>query len=144
MKSTPLFTATLLFLAVSAFTVRADTAMEVSMKKMSDAAKQLGTDLKLTDDTKHNKDADLKCVATIQTESTTARGFVPKKAKTLPADQQQAFVADFQKDMDMFLKDVDALNTDITAENWTAARTDFQKMIDDEKSGHKKFRIKKD
>jgi cytochrome c556 len=143
MKSIPLFTATLLFVAVSAFTVRADTAMEVSMKKIADAAKQLGTDLKLTDDTKHNKDADLKCVTTIQTESTTARQFVPKKAKTLPTDQQQAFIADFQNDMDMFLKDVAVLNTDITAENWTAARTDFQKLIDDEKSGHQKFRIKK-
>jgi cytochrome c556 len=129
-----------------AFTLSAnaiDTPMETSMKAMSKAGKQLNTDLKLTDDTKHDKATDLASVATMKISAQKSHDLVPKKEQTLPADQQAAMTADFQKDMDAFEKDVDTLNADITADKWDAARTDFQKLIDDEKAGHKKFRVEK-
>jgi cytochrome c556 len=137
-----ILSATALFL-LTAVTANADTAMEGSMKKVSDACKQLGPDLKQTDDTKHNKDADLASVATIKTESLNSRGLVPKKAKYLPPDQQQAMIADFQKDMDSFLQDVETLNQDIQTDKWNAARIDFKKLTDDERASHKQFRVKK-
>jgi cytochrome c556 len=144
MKSIPLFAATAVILAATLLTARAaDTALEKSMHQIADATKQLGTDLKQTDDTKHNKDADLKCIDTINTQATASHDLTPKKEKTLPPDQQTAMTADYQKDMAMFLKDIDALNTDVTAENWPVARTDFKRLIDDEKAGHDKYRIKK-
>ncbi len=113
------------------------------MKNLAGATKQLGTDLKQTDDTKHAKDVDLKSVATIKAEALKSHDLVPKKAKDLPPDQQQAMVADFQKDMDAFGKDIDTLNADIQADKWDAARADFKKLIDDEKAGHKAYRVKK-
>ncbi len=135
---------TALLLALGALAAHAaDSEMDKSMKKVAAASKLLKADLAQTDDTKHNKDADLQWVATMKTEAQTARGLVPKKAKALPADQQQAMEADFQKSMDAFLADVDTLNTDITADKWTPARADFQKLLDDEKAGHKQFRVKK-
>jgi soluble cytochrome b562 len=122
---------------------RADTAMESSMKNLAGASKQLKADLDQTDDTKHAKDVDLKSVATIKAEALKSHDLVPKKAKDLPPDQQQAMVADFQKDMDAFAKDIDTLNGDIQTDKWEAARADFKKLIDDEKAGHKAYRVKK-
>jgi cytochrome c556 len=142
MKSSLCFGALALTLAL-VLPARADTAMESSMKNLAGATKQLGTDLKQTDDTKHAKDVDLKSVATIKAEALKSHDLVPKKAKDLPPDQQQAMVADFQKDMDAFGKDIDTLNADIQADKWDAARADFKKLIDDEKAGHKAYRVKK-
>jgi cytochrome c556 len=113
------------------------------MKKMATAAHQLAADLKLTDDTKHAKDVDLQSVATIKAESLKAGTGTPKKAQSLPPDQEQAMTASYQKDMDAFSKDVDTLGHDIQTDNWAAARTDYAKVMDDEKSGHKAYRVKK-
>ena len=134
----------LTFLALGTLLVHAlDSEMDKSMKQVARASKELKADLALTDDTKHNKDADLKDVATMKTGAQAARPLVPKKVKAMPADQQAAQTADFQKDMDAFIADIDTLNADITAEKWAPARADFQKLMDDEKAGHKKFRVPK-
>ena len=132
-----------IFVSLTLSIAHADTALETSMKKMADAAHQLAADLKQTDDTKHAKDIDLQSVATIKDASTKAHDEVPKKAKALPADQQQTMTASYQKDMETFAKDVDALGQDIQTDNWPAARTDFAKVMDDEKNGHKAYRVKK-
>jgi len=142
MKFLLLSAAALLLLAATLSTAQADTAMETSMKAMSKAAKQLGADLKLTDNTKHDKAADLQSVNTIGTEARKAHDLTPKKEQALPPDQQTAMTADFQQDMGDFIKDADALDADINADKWDAARADFQKLMDDEKAGHKKFRVK--
>ena len=122
----------------------AKTQLEITMKDMADATHRVQADLKLTDDTKHAKDADLKDVATMKTDALKAHDLVPKKESTLPPDQQAAMTASYQKDMDAFTVDINTLSTDIQADKWPAARTDFQKLITDEKSGHKAYRIKKD
>ncbi len=114
------------------------------MKDMADATHRVQADLKLTDDTKHNKDADLKDVATMKADALKSRTLTPKKESTLPPDQQAAMTASYQKDMDTFAADIDTLSADIQADKWTAARADFQKLMDDEKAGHKAYRIKKD
>ncbi len=122
----------------------AKTELESTMKDMAEATHRVGTDLKLTDDTKHAKDADLKDVATMKADAVKSHNLVPKKEQNLPPDQQAAMTASYQKDMDAFTADIDTLSTDIQADKWTAARADFQKLLTDEKSGHKAYRIKKD
>ncbi len=114
------------------------------MKDMAAATHRVEADLKLTDDTKHNKAADLKDVATMKTDAVTARNFRPSKESTLPPDQQAAMTASYQKDMTAFAADIDQLNAAIQGDKWADARTAFQKLMDDEKSGHKAYRIKKD
>jgi cytochrome c556 len=136
--------AALVLVAATLSPARADTDLEVSMKNISKASRQLGADLKQADDTKHNKAADLQCAATMSSEAQKSSALIPKKEQTLPPDQQAVMTADFKKDMGYFMKDIDALNTDITADRWAAARTDFQKLLDDEKAGHKKFRVQKE
>ncbi len=113
------------------------------MKQMEEAAKQLGADLKQTDDTKHAKDLDLQSVAALKDACTKSHDDVPKKAKALPPDQEQAMTASYQKDMVAFGQDIDALGAAIQAENWSGARDAFKKVIDDEKAGHKAYRVKK-
>jgi len=122
----------------------AKTELETTMKDMADATKRVGTDLKITDDTKHAKDADLKDVATMKADVVKSRSLTPKKESTLPPDQQAAMTTSYEKDMDAFTADIDTLNTDIQGDKWPAARADFQKLIADEKSGHKAYRVKKD
>ena len=130
--------------ALLSIPAQAKTQLEATMKDMAGATHRVQADLKLTDDTKHNKDADLKDVAVIKADALKSRTLVPAKEQNLPPDQQAAMTAAYQKDMDAFAADIDTLSADITADKWPAARTDFQKLMDDEKSGHKAYRIKKD
>jgi cytochrome c556 len=133
-----------LLLAVTFSTARAaDTELEGSMKRIKDASKQLDTDLKLTDDTKHAKDADLKSVATLKDEAVKSRALVPKRAQALPPDQQATMTQNYQKDMDAFGQDIETLNQDIQSDKWDPARADFKKLLADEDSGHKAYRMKK-
>ena len=80
----------------------------------------------------------------MKADAVKSHNLVPKKEQNLPPDQQAAMTASYQKDMDAFTADIDTLSTDIQADKWTAARADFQKLLTDEKSGHKAYRIKKD
>jgi cytochrome c556 len=131
-------------LALLLIPAHAKTELESTMKDMADATKRVGADLKLTDDTKHNKDADLKDVATMKADAIKGRNFAPKKEASLPPDQQAAMTTSYQKDMDAFTADINTLSTDIQGDKWDVARTDFQKLLTDEKSGHKAYRVKKD
>jgi soluble cytochrome b562 len=121
----------------------ADTQLDLCMKDMASATHRVQADLKLTDDTKHAQAADIKDVATMKADALKAHTLTPKKEQYLPPDQQAAMTASYQKDMDAFASDLNTLGTDIQAANWPAARTDFQKVLNDEGAGHKAYRIKK-
>ncbi len=144
MKSALLRTFCLLPLLLLSAHAETKTELGATMKDMAGATHRVQADLKLTDDTKHNKDADLKDVATMKADAVKSHSLVPAKEKNLPPDQQAAMTASYQKDMDTFAADIDTLNADITADKWAAARIDFQKLMDDEKAGHKAYRVKKD
>ena len=144
MKSVLIRTTCLLALLLIPVHAETKTELETTMKDLAGAAKRVGADLKLTDDTKHNKDADLKDVATMKADAIKGRNFAPKKEASLPPDQQAAMTTSYQKDIDAFTADIDTLSTDIQADKWEAARADFQKLLTDEKSGHKAYRVKKD
>jgi soluble cytochrome b562 len=144
MKITLALTTCLLALLLIPVHAETKTELETTMKDMADATHRVKADLALTDDTKHNQAADVKDVATMKADAVKARNFAPKKEASLPPDQQTAMTASYQKDMDAFTADINTLSTDIQADKWPAARTDFQKLMDDEKSGHKAYRVKKD
>ena len=144
MKSFLACTTCLLALPLIPAHAETKTELETTMKDLAGASKRVGADLKLTDDAKHNKDADLKDVATMQADAVKGRNFAPKKEASLPPDQQATMTTNYQKDMDAFIADIKTLDADVQADKWPAARTDFQKLMTDEKSGHKAYRVKKD
>jgi soluble cytochrome b562 len=123
---------------------QAKTELETTMKDMADATHKVEADLKITDDSKHAKDLDLQCVATMKADALKSTKLTPKKEQTLPPDQQPTMTVNYQKDMVAFTADIDTLGQDIQADKWDAARADFKKLMDDEKAGHKAYRIKKD
>jgi soluble cytochrome b562 len=140
----PLVVFTVSLFSLLLIPAHAKTELEATMKDMAGATHRVEADLKLTDDTKHARDADLKDVATMKADAVKAQTLTPKKEQMLPPDQQAAMTTAYQKDMTAFAADIDTLGTDIQADKWDAARTDFKKLIDDEKAGHKAYRIKKD
>lgn len=129
-----------LFSLTLIITANADTPLEISMKTIGKAYKELTLDLKQPADA--NKADYLALTGTMKTEAQKARGLVPKKAAALPADQQNTMVAAYQKSMDSLLQTIDSLSQDIQNGNWDNARKTMddikQQMID----GHKAFRIK--
>jgi soluble cytochrome b562 len=141
MKSS--FVRALLLCPLLLLPAHAKTELETTMKDMADATHKVEADLKLTDDTKHAKDVDLQCVATMKTDAVKAAKLTPKKEQTLPPDQAAAMTVAYDKDMTAFTQDIDTLGTDIQADKWDAARADFKKLMDDEHAGHKAYRIKK-
>lgn len=117
-----------------------DTPLELSMKKMSKAYKQLVLDLKQPQDA--SKPDYLALVTTLKTEAQTSRGLVPKKAGDLPADQQAAMVTAYQKSMDDLIASIDTLNQSIQGSQWDEANKQLTALKQQMSDGHKAFRKK--
>jgi soluble cytochrome b562 len=120
---------------------QADTPLELSMKATSKAFKQLNLDLKAPVDA--SKPDYLALVDTLKTEAQKSRALVPQKAAALPADQQAAMVTAYQKSIDDLTASYDTLSQSIQAGQWDAARATMAKILDQEKQGHKEFRVHK-
>jgi len=133
--------ATLLCLITFLSIAKADSPLELSMKRTAKAFKQLNLDLKAPVDA--SKPDYLALVDTLKAEATKARALVPQKAAALPADQQAAMVAAYQKSIDDLTATYDALSQSIQAGQWDAARATMTKILDQEKQGHKEFRVQK-
>ncbi len=115
------------------------TPLEVSMHRISAAVKELSADLKQPTDA--SKDDYLKQAQIIRDESVKAHDLVPKMAATLPTDQQPAFVAAYQKDMDKFTASIDTLIQQLQAGSWDDARTTLAGLKQQEKDGHHAYRL---
>jgi len=126
-------------LSLASFSIaRAATPLEISMSHIAKAYHQLVLDLKTPDDASK---ADYVALATtMKTEAQTARGFVPKKAADLPADQQAAMVTAYQKSMDDFGAAIDVLIQDLQGGQWDAANKQLGTLRMQEDEGHKAFR----
>lgn len=121
-------------------TANADTALEISMKHMKNAYKELSLGLQQPQDA--NKSDYLALAGTLKTEAQTSRGLVPKKAGALPADQQAAMVMAYQKSMDDLIQSIDSLTQDIQNSQWDGARNEIVSLKHQMTDGHKAFRIK--
>jgi cytochrome c556 len=117
-----------------------DTPLELTMKNIVKASKELTKDLKTPVDT--DKDKYLALATTLKTEAAKAHDLVPKKAADLPADQKDAFVAAYQKDMDTFGQTVDTLSQAIKDGKWDDAQKALATLKQEEASGHKAYRKK--
>jgi len=126
---------------VTAFVpANADTPLEMAMKRMSSAYKELSFDLQQPHDA--NKDHYLALAGTLKTEAQTSRGLVPKKAAALPADQQGAMVKAYPKSIDGLIQWIDSLTQDIQNSKWDDARKVMAAIKQQMIYGHKDFRIK--
>ena len=113
------------------------------MKKMEEAAKQLGADLKLTDDTKHAKDIDLQSVATMKDACTKAHDEVPEKGESpscRPAADDGDELPEGHGDVCPGPRCSGGGAKPITG---VVRARHFKKVIDDEHNGHKAYRVKK-
>src|SRR5882762_7758139 len=99
---------------------RAGTALEQSMKQMGGAYKELSNDLMQPQDA--SKDKYVALAATIKDQAKAAHDLVPKLAQSLPADQRDAMVQAYQKDMNQFMQDVDSLSEALKNGRWDDAR----------------------
>ena len=118
----------------------ADTSLEIAMKQMSSAYKELSFDLQQPHEA--NKGDYLVLAGTLKTEAQTSRGLIPKKAATLPADQQGAMVKAYQKSMDDLIRWIDSLTQDIQNGQWDDARKVMGAIKQQMIYGHKDFRTK--
>jgi cytochrome c556 len=119
----------------------AGTALEQSMKQMGTAYKELSDDLKQPQDA--GKDQYLALVATIRDQAKMARDQTPRLAQTLPADQRDAMVQAYQKDMDKFMQDVDSLGDALKNSQWDDARKLMGALSQEMFDGHKQYRAQK-
>jgi soluble cytochrome b562 len=129
-----------LFALTVSTAVKADTPLEISMKHMSKAYKQLALDLQQPQDA--NKSDYLTLAGTLKTAAENARGLVPKKAAALPTDQQTTMVTAYQKSMDDLIKSIDALTQDLQGSQWDEARKIMASLKQQMMDGHKAFRTK--
>jgi|GEM_PF-1562077 len=127
----------LVFLSVA----HADTPLDKSMKRFAKAYKQLSLDLKQPVDA--SKSDYVALANTLKTETQTARGLVPEKVGTLPADQQAAMVTAYQKSIDELGVTVDDLIKALQAGQWDVARQQMESLRKQEGEGHKEFRLDK-
>lgn len=110
------------------------------MKNMSRAYKELSKDLKMPVDT--DKDKYLALADTLKKESVKAHDLVPSKAEDLPADQKDAMVKAYQKDMDQFGQTIDTLSQAISDGKWDDAQKALAALKQDMIEGHKAYRKK--
>jgi soluble cytochrome b562 len=130
------------FLAITSLSrVNADTPLENSMKRLAKAYHQLSLDLKAPVDA--SKADYVALAATMKTEALKGKDLVPKKVATIPADQQAAMVAAYQKSMDDLSATIDTLSTALQAGLWDDARKAMDQLHLQENQGHKEFRMGK-
>jgi soluble cytochrome b562 len=109
------------------------------MGRIGKAFRALG---KQVNDASKNEES-LKLVATIKSEAELAENLKPAKTASVPADQQDKFIADYQADMKSFVADVDSLEAALKAGNNAEAAQLVDKMKKDMQSGHKQYQKQK-
>lgn len=114
------------------------TPMIESMERMDTAFKSLGRALKTPDAAQ--KAAYLESIGAIKTEAVKSRDLVPQKIAELPADQQAAMTAAFQKEMDAFIGLVADLEKAVDEERWADAETVIKSMRKAKSAGHESYK----
>ncbi|HRE82458.1 MAG TPA: cytochrome b562 [Opitutaceae bacterium] len=113
-----------------------ETQLESSMDKLSSAFRKLRR--QITDPSKNENSLEL--VASIRAAAEESTKLEPAKAADIPADKRAAFVAEYKKQMQEFLVQVDALEAALKAKNNTSADEIVKKLAASQKAGHKEFK----
>jgi soluble cytochrome b562 len=115
------------------------TPLGKKMSAMNAAFKAVGRQI---DDPSKNANT-LEQIAIIETNAKEALKLEPEKKKQIPAAEQAKFVTDYQAGIKEFLVTVDKLKSAVKAGKNTDAVAIIDAMKDEQKAGHKDFRIKK-
>jgi cytochrome c556 len=137
----PLFLVIAIFFAIASG-AWAGTQLGQSMKQMGIAYKELADDLKQPQEA--SKDQYLALAATIKDHAKISRELAPRLAQTLPADQRDAMIQAYQKDMDQFMQDVDSLSDALKNSQWDNARKSMVTLQQEMVDGHKQYRARRD
>jgi soluble cytochrome b562 len=85
------------------------------------------------------KDAALGLVKDMEAHATKAKDLKPIKTKDIPPADQDQFIADYQKQMDVLIADFQKLEDAVSAGNTADASALLDKLGADKREGHKKF-----
>ena len=107
------------------------------MEEIGKAFRRLGRQI---DDASKNEDT-LKLIATIREHAEASLKLDPAKKAEVPAAQQAKFVADYQAKMKGFLANLAKLESAVKAGNNAEADTLIKTLKQDQKEGHKEFKI---
>lgn len=118
--------------------VRADSSLELSMKQMKKAYKELAANLDKPQEA--DKGNYLTLAETLKSSAQKARDLVPEAAEELPADKKAAMVKSYRESMDDLIAAIDSLIQNIQAAKWDEARKDISALKSDMKDGHREFR----
>jgi soluble cytochrome b562 len=113
-----------------------DTDLEVRMKKMGKAFRQLRK--QVADPAQNASSLDL--VATILAASKEAADFTPQKADDIPADQRDKFIADYKAGIKALQDKLASLTDALTAGKNDEATKIVADIFDFEKKSHKDFK----
>jgi hypothetical protein len=113
------------------------TELGSHMEKVGSAFRRLNRQIK---DASKNEES-LQLIATIRQHAEAAMKLEPAKKVEIPADQQAKFVADYQAKMKSFLADIAKLEATLKAGNNAEAETLLASLKQDQKEGHKAFKI---
>ncbi len=107
-------------------------------QEMSGIAKDFRALRKIVSDPSQ-KDAAVKLVKDMEDHATKAKGFDPIKTKDIPPADKDQFLADYHKQIDGLITDMQALEQAVNAGNSTQALTLMDKINGDKREGHHKF-----
>jgi hypothetical protein len=116
------------------------TALEKDMGKISKANRTLRS--QISDPSKN--DSSLALLATIHDAAVAASNETPALAAEQADADRPKFVSDYQAKMKDFIAAVDQVIADVKAGDNAAAATDFKKLGQQERQGHKAFRKPED
>lgn len=117
--------------------VEEHTELAGHMEEIGKAFRRLN---RLVKDASKNEES-LKFIATIRQHAEASLKLEPAKKAEVAADQQAKFVADYQAKMKSFLTNVAKLETALKAGNNAEAETLIGTLKQDQKEGHKEFKI---
>ena len=136
MKMLKRITPLLLVLTLGLSSYAEDTPMEKEMSAMNKAYKAL----KKSVEDPAKKDENLKLIADIKKTTETTSKMEPKTTADQPAAGKAAYLEKYKAQMDVFAKEVSALEAAVTAGNTAAAKASFDKLNDLKKKGHEDFK----
>jgi soluble cytochrome b562 len=139
LKITPLLAASLMITAAAPLChAQGDEPKSPLAQEMGGIQRDVRSLKKALSDPSQSKTA-LSLVQDMEAHATKAKDYKPAKTKSIPADQQDQFVADYQKAIDGLIADIKKLEQAVSSGDTATANTLLDQLNTDKRDGHKKF-----
>jgi Cytochrome b562 len=106
-----------------------------AMEQIDDGMKKLRRSLR----SKDNDAASLETIANIEQAALAAKSMTPRRATTMPSDQQPPFVAEYRKEMAALVISMCNMETAILDGDNAKAQDIYKQMKQQEEDGHDQF-----